>query len=759
MNDLTLNPPFALAPTLLLIACVIGIVMWSFLSWRRGLGLLLLRVGAILAVGGLLLGPSRFVLRDGDIDKPRVSVLVDRSLSMCLADAGVDELGDPRRRIDALRDGWLSRDALLTLAGKADVRLHIFAEDSQVATLRTMAQLQPDGNATRIAHALRTAIEDMQRAENSGRLSREIVLVSDGADTSRGVAQELSHLAAEARALGVRIHAVVAGSDESAPDAAVRLALDDSILFAGQQTTLRVHVATANLKGETSELIVRELIDDESRIVLRRRVALDTAKDIELKVSPAAPQHIQHQMAITEYTASLGFIEREIDRSNNVARAIAQVSGKHIRVAIFENQPSWDAKHFIATMRADPQVDITAIMGLGRRQRVTRFLSTPLGVEEVRLEEAPIAEDDIFDFDIVVLGRGVERWFGERSDVLRRFVVDRGGSIIFLRGDVASGNDAASRELVRVLRQLSPLVWEESASEPARVSLALTPGGGEFFEHETLGDLGQMFAQLPDHSITARASREKALAFVVASAADGGDGSGEAVIAHQRVGAGATFAVVAEGMWRWAMLPSALAEFDSVYRVFWSRVVRFLALGGDFLPGEKITLAVSPASAAPGENIQIVAQTRSYQEEDAIDAQLMAPDGTKRSILLSRTDKAGSRYIAVIAPQTPGMYTIAVSHENGDVSARTPFVIEEDRDELLDTTARPDLLRLLTDGTGGEMLPLDDPKSLLRLLEVREEAHRLDVEPRLLWPHGSVFGLIVGLLGVEWFCRRRGGMA
>src|SRR5690606_1143757 len=98
-----------------------------------------------------------------------------------------------------------------------------------------------------------------------------------------------------------------------------------------------------------------------------------------------------------------------------------------------------------------------------------------------------------------------------------------------------------------------------------------------------------ILTELPGLIAATRVEREKAASLVLLRQAPAdGQTPGMAAVAHARVGRGRVMAVMGEGLWRWAMLPPDRAALDPVYDLFWSRAVRWLATGGEFLPGQDV---------------------------------------------------------------------------------------------------------------------------------------------------------------------------
>ena len=68
---------------------------------------------------------------------------------------------------------------------------------------------------------------------------------------------------------------------------------------------------------------------------------------------------------------------------------------------------------------------------------------------------------------------------------------------------------------------------------------------------------------------------------------------------------------------------------------------------------------------------------------------------------------------------------------------------------------RTEQLEELAKLTGAAYMPLAEAGSLPERIENATRVHPVRGSERALWDNGWLLGLIAGLLGVEWFVRRR----
>ena len=157
---------------------------------------------------------------------------------------------------------------------------------------------------------------------------------------------------------------------------------------------------------------------------------------------------------------------------------------------------------------------------------------------------------------------------------------------------------------------------------------------------------------------------------------------------------------------------------------------------------------------------------------DAIpDAELRAtltlPNGTSRELALSN-DVDGTNGI-IVDTKEPGTYRLTVDALDGNEITTTgfkDFAIEQKDFELGDPAANPGLLDMLarmTERVGGKPIAPEQLSSLLD--DIKASPPKDEIETQTKWQLGDTavdawtfFLLLVGLLTVEWFCRKRWGL-
>lgn len=767
---------------LVLAALAAAIISAHKSSWSaRSITSVALRALTLVILAVVLLAPQRVIPAPDADEKPTVAILVDRSASMSIEDEQLDDA--PASRLAAVCAHWLDPAFLAELRTIADARILAFDQRVVATPIDQLLAGGAQGEQTRLVRALDATLAaarpDAANPSSPARLT-DLVLLSDAIDTDHN---PLPSAAGSAVAAAVRVHAVSVGSAQRIADLSLYAAPESDLVYEGQSTELLLRLRETGFENQPVRVTVTRqghTGGEPPQIIFDQSVAIAGRRELRVPVTPtidpAARTDDRQAIDIVEYTARIEAMPGERDTTNNQRSAFVRVTGDTLKVCVFENEPYWDTRFFIEAMRDDPQVELTAVQSLGYergrpRLQVIRYTPDATSSTQQRVA-APLDETSLFKFDVIVLGKGIDAFFpGDDAEKLERFVTQRGGALVFLRGQPAQEGGRTAQ----ILDRIAPVIWGKRLL--AGRTLAVTPEGqsNPALSFDKWGGPDDVVTELPGMIAATSVEDEKALSVVWLRQQGGGWGGGggggggggsnpdaaPAAVAHMHAGRGRTLAVMTDGLWRWGFLPATLDEYTSVYQMFWSRAIRWLVMGGDFLPGQDVALSTDRVTARPGQPVRVEVRARYADENFNPALRVITPDGAPQAIELTRDEaRAGERFHATFTPgQGEGIYRVelAAPGMNPDQLA-TRIAVYEDRVEFDDTAARPHELAALTGATGGVMLPIDNPRALLDIVrnEINARRSRTTTEPA--WDTWWVFTAIVAVLCAEWFWRRRGGL-
>lgn len=341
----------------------------------------------------------------------------------------------------------------------------------------------------------------------------------------------------------------------------------------------------------------------------------------------------------------------------------------------------------------------------------------------------------------------------------------RGKAVIFLPSRSALGiNGFRDTKLARILPIQIPV--NGCQTQEAEFSLDLTQAG-RFHPMLQLTDNlernTEIWQNLPALSRVFRGFQLRAGATTLIKKQNG-----EPVLIFQRVGLGKSLLLTAEGVWNWDFGVNAFkgTTYQTVYPRFWAQVLRWMSQQSD---ENQIYITTAAPTYAQGETVQINVRAYSHTLQPQNDAEIQlsvtSPSGstfplkTRTQATENQTNNTNN-YTAQLKVEEKGTYKIRAVGQIGNIPLGEdeidihvhPQLIELETPQLNET-----LLKELAEQTGGVYLTMENAHVLPDKINNVQNPVFVDTE-RDLWAHPLILITIVGLLGTEWFIRKRIGL-
>lgn len=727
----------AAGATLVLVTLIRALREHRTVPVRRQIAPILLRG---LVVAGLLLvalNPTAILPREMP-GRPALTVLVDASRSMSTEDAG------GRSRLAAAAQTLIDDKALERLERQFAVDLRTFDESARPATPDDLARGgAATGQATHLAQALTAAVLDAaDRPAQAG-----VLLVSDGRATDAG-AVEAARLAL---ARGVPLWTWCLGGEVDRHDLWIDVPAAEQLAFAGAELEL---TATLHAVGYENRRFRIALVRDGQEI---DAATVQPAADGTAKVSfpVTAPDQGEHR-----YAFRVDADAAEAETQNNERAVFLRIVGQKARVLVVEGQPHWDTKFLVQSLKRNEHVEVTVVYRLAD-DRQFAVVSAGDDQRRDRSDLFPRTADQFAEFDVVIMGRGCEAFFdADTPGLLQRFVARDGGGLVFSRGrPYGSRFEALSR--------LEPVVWDRGTVAGVRLSPTTVGYDNPVLQDATAGALDRMIAELPAFDEVAQTVGVKPLAVVLANAetaradapeAISGPGTEAVAVAYHHYGQGRVVTLNASGLWRWAFREKTLDEAEVVYDRFWDAMLRWLVAASDFSAGNNVSLRTDRRLYADDEPIELLVRTR------GIDLEAYSPRltirGTEGVVTeLEPRDEGGGAFTASAGPFAPGSYEVVLESNLGrpqQIAMTLDVVGASTENRIL--SADPDLMRALAETSDGQVVDASDVGRLGEVVARWQAAREQEERRETLWDRWALLGVVLAVLGTEWFLRRREGL-
>lgn len=217
--------------------------------------------------------------------------------------------------------------------------------------------------------------------------------------------------------------------------------------------------------------------------------------------------------------------------------------------------------------------------------------------------------------------------------------------------------------------------------------------------------------------------------------------------------------VFGEGLWRWRMSNYQQAQNHDAFEEIIGKIVQYLSVKTD-----KRLFKVNYQNAyKEGENIEMDANlfNESYEPINEPDIKINLFNEARKSFAYQFSKNENAYFLNI--PNLPiGNYRFEAITKVGDKQLKEngSFVVKQVNIEALNTTANHQLLHAIADKTGAKMLFPNQIETLENLLKNKEDIvpvsyteEKLQDLVNLKW----VFYLLIALLSLEWFLRKRFG--
>ncbi len=732
-----LGPGFQLALVVLVVLALAA--SWAGLSRvpaRRRLLLIGLRALAALIVL-VVVGMPAIELRAVSKVRSRVALMVDASRSMGLATRD----GTRAERVAQHLDEHAAE--LSRLAKEAVLEPALFGE--RVQPMESLpSPLPTEAGRTDLARAL----QDLA-AQSSGRELGAVILYSDGADTEGLSEERARQLATE---LEVPIYAVGFSPESSAADLAIRRVLADDFAFVHNTVTLDV------------ELERRGLELNETMVSLKKGTEIVATKPARFDAEGKARVSFEfkpNRVGKVSYQVSVPVQAGEVVKTNNQRSVVLKVIRDRIRVLQVAGRPSWDERFLRELLKRNPNVDLISFF----------ILRTPTDLQKASQEELaliPFPVNELFTKELGTFDLVIYQNFTYRPYRMARFLenvqqyVTQGGSFLMI-----GGNDAfedgwyAGTPIAHVLpvRLGGAAPWDAAEYRPRLTA------EGRRHPVTRIGEPGEppeaVFSRLPPLAGVnpSLGLTPGAQALLTHPSLPGNP----PVVAVREVGQGRTMAVTTDSLWFWRFVAvgegGAGREFDR----FWNSALRWLTRDPELARVRVSTpRSVFPLGEPVTAEIKVLGPDYRGAAGAEVRAELLPMSAEDGATGTDRAVKSGPDGTAVLdfGEVAPGAYVLrAEAFSDGERVGRTdtPVIVEASDVELQAPFPRPSILRALAEASGGAYVDIDDALPTVDIRDPRRvEVDRTRQVP--IWDTWPILGLLLLVVGAEWWLRRRAGL-
>jgi len=691
-----------------------------------------------------LLGPALIDKRVTKLRRP-LTLLVDTSQSMSFPANAKSAAGDQaaKSRLDLVKEKLEAgpEPLIQRLNRDYDLRVIRFGTGLESIAPGSLERLRAQDPGTRL-------IELLQRAARDGAARSGIVVFSDGITNGEMKSLDGAAIAAPVFTVGV-------GETEGFTDVRIAKLGAPEFAFRGREFKIDLTLQAFGLKGKSVPLFFNR----GKNLITTRAIAID-ADPFEQKVTLS---FTPKELGTHAFSVSLPAQPGEQISQNNQKEFKVEVRRDKIRVLTLSGSPAWNYRFLRMAMKQDPLIELVSFV----------FLRTPtdtVDVPENQLSLIPFPIDDIFleelkNFDVVVLDDFSHRAYFNPVylERVRDFVRDGGGLAMFGGSrafDSGGYGDSA-------LRDALPVELDGKGSYQSRgpVHAALTPAGKKHPITRLLPDPKvneETWSKLPALSGLNQVRSVRGETLITAT----GDGStGAPLLAIGRFGKGRTLALMTDDAWRWNFIAVGNKETPQNHLKLIRQAVRWLAQEPAF---EQVQLYPIPTTQ-PAEKVMIKLKVLNDDftptRQASVQLRVFSPEG-EPTLVSTGPDSEEGEYSGEFTPTREGTYRVEAEASVGGKALgrdKASFTAAFSYGETDDGLPRLDLLKRIAESSKGEYISINDwnEKTFDKIaarLETIAPSEIVEQRQTRLWSNLWPFGLILALLSVEWWMRRKWGL-
>ena len=659
----------------------------------------------------------------------------------------------------------------------------------------------PMGALTDIGTALQQVDAAWKGQQRAG-----IVLFTDGAHNAGELPMEALV------ALQMPVYALGVGAAEPPKDIQLQRVDVAPVAYTGHEQRIRVTVAQSGYTGQTTRLALREV----NRQKVQRLVASTTltfeegSQQIEFTLTPETEGNFQ-------YTLTLPTLDGELTSENNEKTFALKVVKAKLSVFYLEGRPRWEYTFLKRALERDPGIEFTsALLSLLSKGPASESVASesvlgrsdgyyPVGSNVNHLSARfPETREELSAYDVLIFGDVTAAHLtATQQRLIVDFVETEGNAILFLSSRNALGRSGLrDTELARLMPIAVPItgcslsdteftvqltqagafhpMLQLSGSSRRGESAVANRGEGQVSLGRRGGNLtpnrnAALWRNLPALSRLFHGFQLRGGATTLLETGLLETGRREPVMIFQRAGLGKSLLFAAEGLWNWDFGTANFrdARYHSLYREVWAQILRWM--GTTHTDANRLYLTTDASTYATGDTVQVTAQVYSetYQPQTSsptgatVQIEVTPPEGAPfqlrattiseetGSAVENRAYRGENRYTARFEVREKGTYQIRATSGGGNTD-KTEFYVQPQLAELEAPQLNEALLRHLASQTGGAYFAIADAAQLPENIAFVQDSVFVDTE-RDVWAHPLVLILVVGLLGTEWFLRKRNG--
>jgi len=553
-----------------------------------------------------------------------------------------------------------------------------------------------------------------------------ILLISDGA---HNLGEDPARVA---QGMGIPVYTLGVGSEDTPADIQIVQAKAAETGYIGHRLRIEARLGSWGYKNRSVEVLLYEGKEE----IGRQRLVLPGDNLVQQVVF----DHLPTTTGPHIYRLVVPPQKGEVSRDNNEALVFTRILEERVQVLLVAGSPSPDLGFLQRSLAADSTIVVqTAVQKKG---------------EQFYQKDFDFREESMDKDVIILLNPGAALLEGNVGNTIKE-QINAGAGLLFIGGPKIYKDWDPNMSVSEIL----PAVTEQRGIRfsPRTLFLRLSPEGRHHpvvrlqdGETEVGVDPWMQMPPLPGYFPLVRKSQG-----AIVLVEEQGEEHRPLILAGS-YGKGKVIAALSAAFWRLDLLSSGVGGRPQTIRDFWRNAVKWLAIQ---MPAGRVRVSTERHIYRAGEKVFFAAQVfdELLRPQNAATVQIEL-DGENLEFYLQ--DQGKGRYQGSWTGMAPGdhRYVANAYVGNGFIGKdEGRFIVEQHSIESVDVRANTVLLGEIARASGGRYRALDEWREMLELLVLQKRLVEKSTVVSL-WDQQWLVGVVVLLLGGEWFVHKRRGM-
>jgi hypothetical protein len=646
--------------------------------------------------------------------KPTIAVIIDNTQSLTVSEKNTHHLEKLKQ--------FLKSNQIDNSFQKVDVQYYSFSSHLSSYQNFSYNSLKMSGEITDISASF-SELKDKIKNENC----QGAILISDG-DYNVG-----KNPVYEAEKLGIPIYSIGVGDTTDQKDVMILKVQTNNIAYAETRVPVDVTVRWSGCKNENAEVVLNE----GQNILDRKIITLaEGTNETQLKMFYESKEEGTHKL-----TVSVSKISGELTEKNNYKSFFIKVLKSKLQVLLIAGAPSPDVSTISQTLSEDENINLT------------RFIQKAAGeYYERRFTQSLLDSADCF----ILIGYPNSATSANVLNQIRNIIEQNLKPVLFI------GSKNLDYNKLEVLKPYLPFSWSVNNSTEISIFATIPDKIQKYPLIYSEGNTPiEAWLRLPPIYKTSTQFKSKPESDVLANVKTQSINLNEPLILTRNISRQKSLAITGYGIWRWRMLVQDNPQAEKLLYTFLTNSIRWLTTKED----EK-NVKVTPAkeSFTTADAVEFTGQVYDDQYRQVDNAEVkveLVSEGRKSELVLGFV--GSGLYEGNINGLPEGDYTYAAKAiADGRVLGedKGKITIGKMNIEFLDTKMNKQLLEQIAYKTGGTYASIENADTILssitkRKFGIQEITTVKEIE---IWNWEYAAGLLILLLALEWFIRKRSGM-